>query len=455
MKTTTHPSLQSQLTVLVLSAVMVIWLLTSFLAWQDASHEVDEILDSHLAQAASLLVVQQATEMGENEHQVDAPLLHHYAPKVLFQVFHEGQLSMRSANAPSKPLHELKGLQNGFSTIQLDNVSWRVFAAYGNENDVQVFVAEKIETRAAILKAVVRSMSLPLLLALPLLGIAVWWAIRRGIRPLNNLGKLLAKRQAGSLDEIYIEASTSEMQPMIASLNDLLKRTANLLESEQRFTADAAHELRTPIAAIRMQAQVALAELNQEQQKRALINTLAGCDRATHLVEQLLTLARLESAEQTQKESIDLGALVRSVMGEIAIKALSKNQNLVFELDEAAPATQARILGNPILLAILLRNLIDNAIRYSPDSAKIIVHQQVQDKQNLLLIEDSGPGLSDAEMQRLGERFFRVIGNQASGSGLGWSIIRRIAQAHQIEIAIEKSSKLGGLSISLKFVASE
>jgi two-component system sensor histidine kinase QseC len=450
-----HPSLQSQLTVLVLSAVMVIWLLTSFLAWQDASHEVDEILDSHLAQAASLLVVQQATEMGENEHQVDAPLLHHYAPKVLFQVFHEGQLSMRSANAPSKPLHELKGLQNGFSTIQLDNVSWRVFAAYGNENDVQVFVAEKIETRAAILKAVVRSMSLPLLLALPLLGIAVWWAIRRGIRPLNNLGKLLAKRQAGSLDEIYIEASTSEMQPMIASLNDLLKRTANLLESEQRFTADAAHELRTPIAAIRMQAQVALAELNQEQQKRALINTLAGCDRATHLVEQLLTLARLESAEQTQKESIDLGALVRSVMGEIAIKALSKNQNLVFELDEAAPATQARILGNPILLAILLRNLIDNAIRYSPDSAKIIVHQQVQDKQNLLLIEDSGPGLSDAEMQRLGERFFRVIGNQASGSGLGWSIIRRIAQAHQIEIAIEKSSKLGGLSISLKFVASE
>jgi two-component system sensor histidine kinase QseC len=455
LKTTTHPSLQSQLTVLVLSAVMVIWLLTSFLAWQDASHEVDEILDSHLAQAASLLVVQQATEMGENEHQVDAPLLHHYAPKVLFQVFHEGQLSMRSANAPSKPLHELKGLQNGFSTIQLDNVSWRVFAAYGNENDVQVFVAEKIETRAAILKAVVRSMSLPLLLALPLLGIAVWWAIRRGIRPLNNLGKLLAKRQAGSLDEIYIEASTSEMQPMIASLNDLLKRTANLLESEQRFTADAAHELRTPIAAIRMQAQVALAELNQEQQKRALINTLAGCDRATHLVEQLLTLARLESAEQTQKESIDLGALVRSVMGEIAIKALSKNQNLVFELDEAAPATQARILGNPILLAILLRNLIDNAIRYSPDSAKIIVHQQVQDKQNLLLIEDSGPGLSDAEMQRLGERFFRVIGNQASGSGLGWSIIRRIAQAHQIEIAIEKSSKLGGLSISLKFVASE
>jgi two-component system, OmpR family, sensor histidine kinase QseC len=437
-------SLQGRLLALVLSVVVLVWLATAALTWLDASHELDELLDGHLAQAAALLVVQQAQEI-EDEHGVDAPTLHRYAPKVAFQVFHAGRLTLRSANAPTQPMvRPGKGFKAGFDTVQIAGTAWRVFATSGAERNVQVYVGEQASSRAAILWAVLRSTLWPMAVALPLLALAVWWAVYLGVAPLRRLGSALAERQAQALHPVALDGAPLEMAPMVSALNALFERIATLLESERRFTADAAHELRTPIAAIRIQAQVALGETDEALRQHALQFTLDGCDRATRLVDQLLTLSRLEAGAAPAMVAVDLRVLTQRVVAEVAPKAISKNQTLDFDAEPCSVA------GNETLLAVLVRNLVDNAVRYSPPSARIKVSVRQQAGQVVLSVEDSGPGLAEADCQRLGERFFRVVGSSESGSGLGWSIVRRIAAVHRMDLQLERSVELGGLAVRVR-----
>ena len=436
-------SLQGRLLALVLAVVVGVWLVTATMTWFDASHELDELLDSHLAQAAALLVVQQAREIEDDGPGIDTPTLHRYAPKVAFQVFHEGRLVLRSANAPAVPMVEPgQGIKTGFTTVQIGGIAWRVFAAYGAERDVQVYVGEQASSRASILWAVLRSTLWPMVVALPLLALAVWWAVYRGVAPMRRLGRALAERQPQALHPVALDGTTSEMAPMVNALNGLFERIGMLLESERRFTADAAHELRTPIAAIRAQAQVALGEADDERRRHALKNTLEGCDRATRLVEQLLTLSRLEAVAAPAMAAVDLSVLTQRVMAELAPKALAKNQTLEFEAVEPCS-----VPGNETLLTVLVRNLVDNAVRYSPASAQVKVSVQQQAGRVVLSVEDSGPGLAEADRNRLGERFFRVPGSSESGSGLGWSIVRRIAAVHRLDLQVETSAELGGLAV--------
>ena len=444
-------SLQGRLLALVLSVVVGVWLATAALTWLDASHELDELLDGHLAQAAALLVVQQAQEIDEEDDRgVDAPTLHRYAPKVAFQVFHEGRLSLRSANAPTLPMvGPGKDFKAGFDTVQMAGTAWRVFAASGAERDVQVYVGEQLSSRAAILWAVLRSTLWPMAVALPLLALTVWWAVYLGVAPLRRLGSALAERQAQALHPVALDGAPSEMAPMVSALNALFERIGALLESERRFTADAAHELRTPIAAIRIQAQVALGETDQALRLHALQFTLDGCDRATRLVDQLLTLSRLEAGAAPDLTAVDLRALTQRVVAELAPRAISKNQTLDFDATEPCS-----VAGNETLLAVLVRNLVDNAVRYSPPSARIKVAVRQQAGQVVLSVEDSGSGLAEADRQRLGERFFRVVGSAESGSGLGWSIVRRIAAVHRMDLQLERSAELGGLAVRVHCQAS-
>lgn len=437
-------SLQNRLMLLVISGVALVWLVTSVLTWYDVRHELDELLDGHLAQAAALLVVQQAPEIeGDDDRELDAPTLHHYAPKVAFQVFHEGRLALRSANAPVAPMVEaVQHFKSGFKTVALQGQAWRVFAAHGAERDVQVYVGEQMDSRNDILWAVLRSTLWPMVIALPLLVAAVWWAVRLGVQPIRQLGRVLAERQPQALSPVTLAQAPSEMAPMIAALNSLFERIAQLLESERRFTADAAHELRTPIAAIRMQAQVAMGEADAALRRHALEGTLEGCDRAARLVGQLLSLSRLEAAELPAMADVDLRALAQRVVAELAPKAIGKQQSLEFEGSEPC-----LMPGNETLLVVLVRNLVDNAVRYSPPAARIRVSVRQQAGQVVLGVEDSGPGLDAADRQRLGERFFRVTGSVESGSGLGWSILRRIAAVHRLKIDVGDSAALGGLFV--------
>jgi len=248
------------------------------------------------------------------------------------------------------------------------------------------------------------------------------------------------------LQTLALDGAPAELQPLMEALNGLFERVSTLLVSERRFTADAAHELRTPIAGVRAQAQVALAVANDAERRHALEATLQGCDRLARLVEQLLQLSRLEAASPaTPMGVVDLIGLARRVAGELAGAALARHQDLALEGEAVRP-----VQGEETLLGVLLRNLLDNAIRYSPDGARLVLTIQADAAgQALLVMEDSGPGLDEAQRQRLGERFFRVLGTGQSGSGLGWSIVRRIATAHGLQIAVDRSPALGGLRVTV------
>lgn len=445
------PSLQARLLALLLSLVTIVWLGAAALTWVDAQHELDELLDGHLAQAAALLVVQQAHADGHDDDGVtDAPSLHKYAPKVAFQVFHEGRLMMRSANAGTTPLSTRT---HGFSTVQLNhNESWRVFATRGGESDVQVFVGEQTDTRDDILWAILHGVLLPLLLALPLLALLLWWAVRHGLAPLRQLSQALGRRQPHALAPMVLADVPTEMEPLVHALNGLFGRIEAMVTSERRFTSDAAHELRTPIAAIRAQAQVALGAGNDTVQRdHALRFTLAGCDRATRLVEQLLTLSRLETASNPGAAlpldtPIDLSAVTRRTCADLAPAALQRQQELALDAPEVCLVT-----GDDTLLGVLVRNLIDNALRYSPDGATVQVSVAQRSGQVELQVQDSGPGLTDPEIARLGERFYRVLGSDQPGSGLGWSIVKRIADVSGADIQVQRASLLGGLAVTVRW----
>jgi two-component system sensor histidine kinase QseC len=438
-------SLQRRLLILILGTVFTVWLATACLVWLDARHELDELLDGHLAQAAAILVVQQGQEMEGDGLGVDAPVLHRYAPKVAFQIFHEDQLSMRSANAPLNPMASAnKDFKTGFETVQIEGNSWRVFSTVGAEGDVQVYVGEESSSRGSILLAVLRGTLLPMMIALPLLALALWLAIHRSLAPMRQLSQTLASRQPNALEPLTVDGAPAEIAPMIDALNGLFERIGQLLESERRFTADASHELRTPIAAIRAQAQVALGESDDVLRRQALNNTLQGCDRAIHLVDQLLTLSRLEASSAPVLTSVDLVALTRQVVADVAPRAIGKDQTLEFDAPAVCPFS-----CNPTLLGVLVRNLVDNAVRYSPPSARIAVSVRVEHGRICLQVQDSGPGLSPSDLQRLGERFFRVTGTNQDGSGLGLSIVRRIASVHRLQLTFGRSADLGGLLVTV------
>jgi two-component system sensor histidine kinase QseC len=457
-------SLQGRLLAGLLGAVLLVWVATALATWRDVRHELDELLDSHLAQAAALLVAQQARAVDDDDTPgIDAPQLHRYAPKVAFQVWHDGRLALRSAHAPAAPMiarpalsalaqaaplhdkdddHDLAadartdpGLRTGLATVQIGGTDWRVFAAQGAERDIQVFVGEQISSRGSILWAVLRSTLWPMALALPLLALAVWWLVRQATQPLRSLSRALAQRDPRALEPVAITAPPAEMAPLLAALNRLFERITERAEAERRFTADAAHELRTPIAAIRTQAQVALAETDDAARAHALRATLAGCDRAARLVAQLLTLSRLEAGAAPAGAVVDLAALAR-------------HQVLGLDAPTACP-----VRGDETLLAVLLRNLVDNALRYSPDGAELRVAVQRAGDQVRLHVDDSGPGLAEADRQRLGQRFFRVLGSGQSGSGLGWSIVRRIAEAQGATVEVAPSAALGGLAVTVAWRA--
>lgn len=433
-------SLQARLLTLVTSVVALVWVGAAVLTWFDARDELDELLDGHLAQAAALLAVQAD---GDDDDIAEAPVMHKYAPQVAFQVFVSGQLITRSSNAGEVPL---SAQPEGFSTVRLaDGAWWRVFSNPVPQRQAHVYVAERLESRQAILWALMRSMLWPLAIALPLLSLVVFFAVRKGLAPVRRFSHTLRQRSPMEIAPVESEYLPPELRPLADALNALLERITAMMESERRFTADAAHELRTPIAAIRAQAQVALAATEDPpQRKHALQATLAGCDRATRLVEQLLMLARLEAHGTHGVAPVDLHAIVRTVSADMAPQALAHKQHLELQAQDVIA-----LAASEALLGVLVRNLIDNALRYSPDGARVQVSLRREAGGVVLQVQDSGPGLQPAQMQRLGERFFRVLGTDRHGSGLGWSIVRRIADVTGAQVSVARSEALGGLSVTV------
>jgi two-component system sensor histidine kinase QseC len=439
-------SIKRRLLVLLLGTVAVVWLATAGYSYWDARHEIDELLDAHLAQSAALLVAQAGHELEEIDVE-HAPQLHRYERRVAFQIWERGRkLRLHSANAPND---RFSPRDEGFSDAVVGDRRWRVFSSWDPKRRYLIQVGEQREARDEIAARIGRNLLAPLVFALFVLGPLVYLGVSRATRPLANVHAQVAQRDPDNLQPITVDDCPAEVVPLVDGLNRLFGRVTKSIDSERRFTADAAHELRTPIAALRVQAQVARAAADDRERQRALDNVVAGCDRATRLVEQLLTLARLDPAYmRLQPERCDLRAVAKAVIGEIAPRAVAKGVEI--GLDEGSPAL-AR--GDAGLLGILVRNLVDNAVRYSRSRTTVRVRIDPGGGRvgATLIVTDEGPGVPAEELQRLGDRFYRALGTGASGSGLGLSIVKRIAELHRASVSFEAGPGGKGLKVSVAF----
>ncbi|MEZ5535480.1 MAG: sensor histidine kinase N-terminal domain-containing protein [Thiolinea sp.] len=438
-------SLKQRLAILMLGAVSLVWLGAGTFTWFDARHELHEVLDAHLAQAATLLVVQFGEELDDlDEHNVDLDELafsHPYANQVAFQIFEDGdELVLRSGNAPATPFTVS---QNGFSDAQVGDERWRVYSGWDREREILIHVAEKMTVRDHLAEHIAGNLLLPLLVALPALGLLLWLALTAGLKPLVRLTQAVAQREPQNLSPLQVD-SPAEVTPLVQRLNHLFARITELIDNERRFTADAAHELRTPLASIKAQLQVAQAADNAQQRNAALDKALQGCDRNTHLISQLLTLARLESSDGLQPENCSLYALAQSVIADMAPLALAQDKRLELLGEDVS------VQGLPALLQVLLRNLLDNAVRYTPAGTLVSVSVERQQGQAVLSVCDQGETLDEQQLSQLTRRFYRGMGTEQEGSGLGLSIVQRIADIHQSELKLE-AGEGGGLCVRVVF----
>ncbi len=442
MPETRQRSVRRQLLVLLLTVVSAAWIIAAGLSFVDARHEVSEVLDGHLAQTAALVSVQSDRDDDEidTEH---APLLHRYSRRVMFQVWEGGTvLRLHSQNAPNTPL---SGEREGFSDTTIGGSRWRVFSAWDPRGRVLVQVAEQFYERDELATAVARNFVVPLAVTLPVLGVLIWVAVGRAMRSLTHVNEQVASRAADNLTSIDVADAPAEIGGLVTNLNQLFGRVQGLIEQERHFTADAAHELRTPLAGIRAQAQVARGATDDAERARALDGVMTGCDRATHAVEQMLTLARLApDAVSFQPTSVDLGAVLKATTGELAPSAVAKHMDIALNDGRGAVVS-----GDAGLLAILFRNVIDNAIRYSAPGAKVDVDMEVTASDVRVTVRDTGPGIPAEQRANVGRRFYRAPGTQAPGSGLGLSIVQRILDLHRGTIRLDTPAENTGLLVTI------
>jgi len=437
------PSLRRRLLALLLVATALTWLGTMWFSYRDTRHELDELLDAHLAQSATLLIAQVGHEADDidTEHM---PALHRYTRDVAFQVWEQGRkLVLRSASAPEAPLSSHR---DGFSDSEVTGDHWRVFSTWDAAHHYLVQVGERRAARDELAETIAENLLRPLMVTLPVLALLIWSGIGAALRPLQSLRRQVAERRADNLTALETGAVPAEVVPLVEALNRLFMRVRESFEKEKRFTADAAHELRTPLAAIKTQAQVARAATADIDRLHALDNVLVGCDRATHLVEQLLTLARLEPERMNQRKPEEFRALAAGVVAELAPDALAKNVDLQLQDGERVSAPCL-----PGLVTILMRNLVDNAVRYSPRRGTVRISVMPGADGVEFAVVDEGPGIPPEEQALVWDRFYRVLGTGETGSGLGLSIVRRIADLHGARTTLGAGDGGQGLRVTVTF----
>lgn len=436
-----HGSLKQRLLALSIATVVAVWIVAAGFTYYDAREEFDEILDGYLAQSATLLVAQFSHDLDEIETE-HAPLLHKYSRRVAFQVWGKGdELRLHSVNAPAAPLADIK---SGFSDSVIDGKRWRVFSI--RDGEILVHVAERTDMRDELVGGIAGNLLKPLLISLPLLTLLLWIAVARGLRPLVKLTEEVEQREPDNLAALDAGNAPREVMPLIDRLNRLFVRIDASIQKERRFTADAAHELRTPVAGIKAQAQVARAASGDAERIHALDNAILGCDRAAHLIEQLLTLARIDSLRDEVTQMISLRTVAADVIVEIAPTALGQHVRL-----ELTEGEEGVVRADPLLLRILLRNLIDNAVRHTAPDTLVSVSVATQQGKVCLSVSDDGPGVSEVDLARITERFYRPDGTGASGSGLGLSIVKRIAEIHAATLQIALRQGGHGLNVTVMF----
>ncbi len=429
-------SLRARLLLALLGALVLTGLAGAGGTYLWARRELDAVFDYQLEQQALALRERLSGQTGVFVTEADE------RQQTVIQIWDwRGAQLYRSHRLLPLPRND----QFGFSTISALDERWRVYALDTGYQVIQV--AQALRVRHAMAKRAALRILWPILGALPAFGLLVWWLVGRGLRPLAALAMAIGRRDQRSLQPLPEDGLHAELQPMVAALNALLARLAAALERQREFTADAAHELRTPLTALGLQLQLLERAGSAADRDEAIAALRAGIARASALVAQLLTLARLEADTLAGAAPIALAGCVRTAAAELAPLARERAVALATDLDDAAIVT-----GHEAALHALVRNLLDNAIRYTRAGTPVTVRvRRAADGTVLLQVIDAGPGIPAAERDRVFDRFRRLPGAPATGSGLGLAIVRRACALHGAGVVLDDAPGGTGLQVSVSF----
>lgn len=436
------PSLRARLTGALLLAVLAFAALQAAVTYRTARAETEALFDAQMQRIALSL----SGRLGAGALSDDAPAADTPAAReMIIQIWRaDGVMLYRSPQGRLLPPQTVIG----FSDTVAGGEPYRIYALRTATQVVQV--AQQTEARGRMAGQLALRSVVPVALLAPVLMLIVWWVVGRAIGPIERVRRQVAARRPDDLAPLPTAGLPAEVRPLVGEMNGLLTRLSAAWDALTHFTADAAHELRSPLAALRLQAQSLQRAPDDATRAIATERLLAGIDRATRLVEQLLALARQEGAgEGAELVSLDLTALARNALADAEPEAA--RHAIAVTLD--APTAHVVLRADEAALAVLLRNLLGNALRHTPPGGKVRVGVREEASVIDLTVEDSGPGIAPDERARVQDRFYRVPGTPGHGSGLGLAIVRAIAERHGAALTLDASPKLGGLRVMLRWPA--
>ncbi len=433
-------SLRARLLGLLSIAVVISALAQCLVAYRTALAETDQIFDYQMQQMALSLRpgLPVGPDLGnslaaEHEDNFDFVVQVWTADGLrIFQSTSRAQLPQRAVL--------------GFTTVQARGTSYRLFSVAAGSQVIQV--AQDLAARREMARNLALRTVSPIALMMPLLMLVVWWVISASLAPVERVRRQVASRQAEELGPLGEEDLPEEIRPLVQELNLLFHRVGQAFDAQKNFVADAAHELRSPLAALKLQVQ-GLRRASDVPARELAVNRLSsGIDRATRLVDQLLVLARQQASSAAGEHSaaVALSALVRQAVADLAAQATPRQIELGL-----TQADECRVAGQEEALRIMLRNLIDNALKYTPAGGTVRVAVRCSDHEAIFSVDDSGPGIAKEDRERVLDRFYRIAGAQGSGSGLGLAIVKTIAELHHASLSLGQSEDLGGLQVRVAF----
>lgn len=446
-----------------LGSTAVLMVFAGFFSYRAGLQEAGEMFDARLVQSTRVLVGLVDEPLSDLAAYPGEPIVlhgwhgkasgvgealafkegHAYESKLAFQVWdREGHLLLRSDSAPTTPLARLA---DGYATVRIGGEQWRTFTLKTPQG--RWFQSgERADIRQELATDIAEGTLLPLLLALPLMALLIWLAVNQVTRSLQRVSDQVGERDPERMAPLDSENLPLEVRGLVTALNGLLSRLASALARERRFVADAAHELRTPISALKVHADNARHAASTHERTRIEALLSDSVLRLERLVAQLLALSRAEnSGGMGPMRRIDLEALVAGELEEL--RPLVEQRRQALETDVAA----CEVLGSESQISLLVRNLLENAVRYTPEGGRIRVVVESSGDAARLRVEDSGPGIPEPERERVFDRFYRVLGSGVEGSGLGLSIAGEVALSHGAVIGLLESEALGGLRVEVAF----
>lgn len=430
--------------------LLIILIVVLFVVTGGAYFFIQKDVRFHSKEAMSALAASYEETLGSSSFVPQSVHTHvtHMSHPFLFQIWsNKGQLLLRSDEAPSESLLAKK---NDFSTKIVAGKKWMIFTLYSTQYPIKIVIAED---NSLVGHAVVWTDFWIILFVVFAAVLVMIIMVTRTLSSLKKVTQAVASRQSSCLDPVELSGVPKEIIALVQAINHLFMQLKQGFEKEKQFAADAAHELRTPLAALKTQAQVALKAEDAKVRNHALQHVIEGVDRSTHLVQQLLTLSRLMTKTETtlDMDAVQLHKIAAAVIVDMAPQAIEKQIDI-----ELLPAPHEKVIiyGDAKILTLLVLNLIDNAIRYTPTGGSVIVSVEKSLDKAILNIVDTGLGVPEELRHRLFDRFFRVLGNDTTGSGLGFSIIQQVARLHHADIQIAQPKSGKGFEVRVIFTIS-